>query len=166
MRLRTEVQNIKLRFGENMTLRRAAALAYGRHLPGSSDKTSCPCFLIVRDEKLDCEALARRGRGGAQRVVRGTSAPDMHSILGFGIAEETRHAWDDTHHYSDTAADRRAAELGLFEWMGVLSGRWARHHSDHRYYFSPNGTNIETAKGKLKAQDRHFRRLKACEAAK
>ena len=27
--------------------------------------------------------------------------------------------------------------------MGLLSGRWARHHSDHRYYFSPNGTNIK-----------------------
>ena len=59
----------------------------------------------------------------AERIVHGTSAPNMHSILGFGFAEEKRHAWNDTHHYSDTTADRRAAELGLFKRMGLLSGR-------------------------------------------
>jgi len=80
------------------------------------------------------------------------------------MAEEKRHAWNDTHHYSDTTADRRAAELGLFKWMGLLSGRWARHHSDHRYYFNPDGTNIATPQGKLKAQDRHFCRLKSVHA--
>jgi hypothetical protein len=45
---------------------------------------------------------------------------------------------------------------GYSSRMGLLSGRWARHHSDHRYYFSPDETNIATAKGKLKAQDRQF----------
>jgi hypothetical protein len=61
------------------------------------------------------------------------------------MAKEKRHAWNDTHRYSDTAADRRAAELGLFKRMGLLSGRWARHHSDHRYYFGPDGTNLAPA---------------------
>jgi Protein of unknown function (DUF3309) len=35
-------------------------------------------------KKLDHQAFARRGRGGASVHLRGTSAPDMHSILGFG----------------------------------------------------------------------------------
>jgi hypothetical protein len=61
------------------------------------------------------------------------------------MAKEKRHAWNDTHRYSDTAADRRAAELGLFKRMGLLPGRWARHHSDHRYYFGPDGTNLAPA---------------------
>ena len=39
------------------------------------------------------------------------------------MAKEKRHAWDDTHRYSDTTADRRAAELGLFKRMGLLSRR-------------------------------------------
>ena len=58
----------------------------------------------------------------AERIVHGTSAPNMHSILGFGFAEEKRHAWNDTHHYSDTTADWRAAELGLFKRMGYYPG--------------------------------------------
>ena len=45
--------------------------------------------------------------------------------------------------------------------MGLLSRRRARHHSDHRYHFGPDGKNIATAKSKLKAQDRHFCRLKS-----
>ena len=66
-------------------------------------------------------------------------------FLGLGKAEENADAGNDTHHYSDTAAGRRAAELGLFKGMGLLSGRRARHHIDHRYYAGPNGTSITTA---------------------
>ena len=61
------------------------------------------------------------------------------------MAKEKRHAWNDTHRYSDTTADRRAAELGLFKRMGLLSRRGARHHSDHRYYFGPDGANLAPA---------------------
>jgi hypothetical protein len=36
-------------------------------------------------KKTKCKAVARRDRGEAQRVVRGTLAVDMHFILDFGI---------------------------------------------------------------------------------
>ena len=47
-------------------------------------------------------------------------------------------------HYSDTAAYRRPADVGLFKRLGLLSRRRARHHSDYRYYSGPDGTNIAT----------------------
>jgi RIO-like serine/threonine protein kinase len=40
-------------------------------------------------------------------------------FLGLGKAEENANARNDTHHYSDIAANRRVAELGLFKGMGA-----------------------------------------------
>jgi hypothetical protein len=74
---------------------------------------------------------------------RGTLAADVHSICGLG-SRKSRNARDDTHHNTDTIVDWRAAELGLFAWMGLLSWWWARHYSDYRYYFSSDGTNLMT----------------------
>ena len=38
------------------------------------------------------------------------------------MAQEKRHARNDTHHYSDTTADRRAAKLGLSSGWGYYPG--------------------------------------------
>jgi len=61
-----------------------------------------------------------------------------------GRLEEFGNARDNTNHYSDTAAYRRPADVGLFKRLGLLSRRRARHHSDYRYYSGPDGTNIAT----------------------
>jgi hypothetical protein len=71
----------------------------------------------------------------------------------FGVAEENANAWNGIDHYCDTTADRRAAELGLFKGMGLLPRRRARYHSDHRYYFGPDGTHIASANEWVKGQD-------------
>jgi len=38
--------------------------------------------------------------------------------------------------------------------MGLLSRRRARHHSDYRYYFSPDGTNIKRKTSFLSSEKR------------
>jgi hypothetical protein len=43
-------------------------------------------------------------------------------FLGLGKAEENANARNDTHHYSDTAADRRTAELGYSRGWGYYPG--------------------------------------------
>ena len=76
--------------------------------------------------------------------------------MDLGRAEENAKARNDTHHYSDTAADRRAADVGLFKRLGLLSRRWARHHPDHRYYSGLDGTSIAIAHEHRGGQDAPF----------
>jgi hypothetical protein len=76
--------------------------------------------------------------------LNGTSRPNAHSFVGFRLGEEMENAWNDIDHCSHITAGWRAPKLGLFKGVGLLSGWWARHHSDHCYYFGPDGSSITT----------------------
>ena len=73
--------------------------------------------------QLTTAILSRRARLVKHGLMfDGTLARNTHFVRGFGLLRGNQHARNHTHYCSNTAVNRRVANVAVFKWLGYYPG--------------------------------------------